>query len=486
MKTKTILMGAAVALSFCASARTFEIAAWRGETVAARVPDFAELGQAPDGISVRRGVLKSVKYAPKPGDLQRREVYDRVKWSAKDEEGPRIVEVRVAEDAKPGVYTCGSMRIRVVDRVLPPAKDWKYFLDLWQHPWAVARLADVKPFSKKHYAAMRPVWKTLATAGQKALTVTLVDQPWDHQCHDAYGSMVGRVKKADGSWAFDYSVFDEYVAFGRSCGLGPDIACYTMCPWGYICRYQDEEGKTHELTCNPGTPQFAEFWGAFLSDFSAHLKEKGWFGNAYIAMDERSPEDVRMIATFIQEKAPGMRIAMAGNRAPSDFTGITIDNYSQVLGHVSTNFLAEAQARRAQGYKTTFYVCCWPTYPNTFMTSGAGEAFWLGAFPGVCGLDGFLRWAWNSWPQNPKKDATFGTWASGDTFLVYPGGSPSWRFLELRNGIAAAEKLRLLRERNLFTDEIEKLSALYVEKEAMENRSNFVNIREQTLRVVNK
>lgn len=486
MKMRMILAVGVLSMVFAGFARTFEVAAWRGETVAARVPDFAEIGKAPEGFSVRYGVLKSVKYAPKVEDLQRLEVYDRVKWGLEGEEGPRVVEVRVPENAKPGVYACGSMRIRVVDRVLPPAKDWKYFLDLWQHPWAVARMAKVKPFSKAHYAAMRPLWKELATAGQKVLTVTLVDQPWDHQCYDAYGSMIGRVKKADGSWAFDYSIFDEYVEFGRKCGLGPDIACYTMCPWGYVCCYQDESGKTISVTCNPGTPQFEDFWGAFLVDFAAHLKSKGWFNDTYIAMDERSPEDVSEIATFIQSKAPGMRVAMAGNRSPADFKGITIDNYSQILGHVSTNFLAEVKERRAQGYKTTYYICCWPIYPNTFMSSGAGEAFWLGAFPGVCGLDGFLRWAWNSWPQNPEKDATFGTWASGDTFLVYPDGSPSWRFLELRNGIIAAEKLNILREQNVRTAEIEQLSSLYVEKEAMANCSNFVNIRAKTLGVVNK
>ena len=54
----------AVAGAFALEARTFEVAAWRGETVATRVPDFAELGKAPDGLKVRFGVLKTVKYAP--------------------------------------------------------------------------------------------------------------------------------------------------------------------------------------------------------------------------------------------------------------------------------------------------------------------------------------------------------------------------------------------------------------------------------------
>ena len=67
-------------LSACAleiQARTFEVAAWRGETVAARVEDFAELGTGPDGLKVRFGILEAVKYAPSVGSLQRLEVYDR-------------------------------------------------------------------------------------------------------------------------------------------------------------------------------------------------------------------------------------------------------------------------------------------------------------------------------------------------------------------------------------------------------------------------
>ena len=174
MKTRTLMtLAATAACAFALEARTFEVAAWRGETVAALVEDFAELGEAPEGIAVRCGVLKSVKYAPAVHSLERREVYDRVVWG-KGEDGPRVVEVSVPADAKPGVYTCGHMNIRVVDRVLPPAKDWKYFLDLWQHPWAVSRYHGVKPFSWFHYRKMRPVYELLASAGQKTITTTLL------------------------------------------------------------------------------------------------------------------------------------------------------------------------------------------------------------------------------------------------------------------------------------------------------------------------
>ena len=459
------LAGISAALAFAASARTFEVVAWRGETVAARVPDFAELAPAPAGIGVRYGVMKSVKYAPSVESLQRLEVFDRVKWGS-DDDGPRVVEVSVPADAKPGVHECGMMRIRVVDRVLPPPREWKYYLDLWQHPWAAARIAKAKPFSKRHYDALRPVYELLATAGQKTITVPIVDQPWDHQCADAYHSMIDEP---------DYRTFDEYVSFCLDCGLGPDISCYSLCPWTL--------GKTIDADA------LERQWGEKFDRFVAHVKAKGWFGRTLMAMDERKPDDVAKVAAFVQRHAPGMRISMAGNRKPSDFKGITIDVYSQVLRTqcLTPEFFSEAAERARNGYVTTHYVCCSPIHPNTFMESGPGEAFWCGASPAFLGLDGFLRWAWNSWPQNPKEDATYWNWRPGDTFLCYPGGEPSWRFLELRNGIIAAEKVRLLRDSGaLDAAAFAKIAAKYDPKAANEGSCNFVRIRAETLEFVNK
>ena len=465
MKAKYPLMAAAAAISLVSAARTFEVAAWRGETVAALVPDFAELASAPGGIGVRCGVLKPVKYAPKPNSLQRLEVCDRVVWDSKDG-GPRVAEVSVPADAKPGVYECGMMRIRVVDRVLPPPGEWKYYLDLWQHPWACARIAGAKPFSKEHYDAMRPVYELLATAGQKTITVTIVDQPWDHQCADAYHSMIDEP---------DYRTFDEYVEFCRGCGLGPDISCYSLCPWT-LGRTIDEAG-------------LEKLWGEKFDRFVAHLKSKGWFEQTLMAMDERAPEDVAKVAAFVQRHAPGMRISMAGNRKPSDFKGIAIDVYSQILraNCVTPEFLAEAAERAKKGLVTTHYVCCSPGKPNTFMESGDGEAFWCGACPAFLGLDGFLRWAWNSWPQNPSEDASYGNWTAGDTFLCYPGGEPSWRFLELRNGIAAAEKVRLLKASGAIDEgKFESLAGRYDVKSANSGGCDYARLRAATLDFVNK
>ena len=474
-------------LALTSSAFEFKVKLWRGETVNVLLWESQILGETPPGLTIRTATLAPVKYATAPMGMQLLEARDRVVWGGQDT-GPIVLEVTAAPDIKPGLYRCGKVDIEVIDRVLPPAKDWKFYLDLWQHPWAVSRWNGVEPFSEGHFRAMRPLWELLATAGQKSLTCTLVDQPWDHQCYDAYGSMIGRVKRDDGTWKFDYTIFDRYVEFGRSCGLGPRIACYTMCPWGYICRYQNERGETIAVNGTPGKPEFDDFWGDFLVDFAKHLKEKGWFNDTYIAMDERSPEDVRYIVNFVRTKAPGLKISMPGNFKVEELKEMKIEAYCSILREtrLTPEYLALAAERRKEGMSTTYYVCCGPQYPNVFMSSGPGEAFWLGVFPAVCGLDGFWRWAWNSWPKDPMHDATFGRWPAGDTYFVYPDGSPSWRFLELRNGIVAAEKLRILKEQGLFAEEIAKLSKRFKVKEATQGKSDFVQIRQDVLDLVNR
>lgn len=433
MTTKKLSIFAAVTLiAFCSFSRSFEISAWRGETVTALVPDFCELALVPKGPEIRVGHLELVKYAPTPNSLERREAYDRVVWGSEGNGEPRVVEIKVPRNVKSGVYKCGMMNVTVIDRVLPPPGEWQYYLDLWQHPWAIARFAKVEPFSNEHFDAMRPMYKLLASAGQKTITIPILDEPWDHQCRDAYHSLVEDE---------NFELFDAYVEFCLACGLGPDISCYSLCPW--------------KLTVRPGTPEFEAYWGDFLSRFAAHLKEKGWFEHTYMAMDERAPDQVKAVGAFVQKYAPGMKISMAGNRRPSDFEGLRIDNYSQLLNYLDESFLAECRTRKAEGLKTTLYVCCSPSTPNTFISSNPYEAYWLGVAPGVLGLDGLLRWAYCSWGENPVKDASYGNWLAGDTFLAYPNGEPSIRFLELRNGIIAAEKLRILREEGALSAEDE-------------------------------
>ena len=487
----TVAVAAILAATELPAVVKVKCSAWRGETIVVRLRDFDVRRTPPPGLTLREGRVEPVRYRTDAAGIEDEAymhygwVADRVVWGGNGD-GPRVMEISVDPEARAGVYDFDDIRLTVSDRVLPPPREWKYYLDLWQHPWAVARVKGVEPFSKAHYDAMRPVYELLATAGQKCITATLLEEPWNHQCYDAYHAMVAKHRAADGSWSYDYSVFDEYVAFAESCGIGPDIACYTMCPWGDLVDWIDPDGKVSRAAAPPGSDFFREYWTSFLIDFAKHLKEKRWLGRTFIAMDERRPEDVRRIVSLVRAVAPGLKVSMPGDLSPEEVSSIGFDNYCSGLSKVTPAFCELARQRRRQGLVTTCYVCCGPAKPNTFLSANAGEAYWLGLYPATSGLDGFLRWAWNSWGSNPTKDGSYGYWRSGDVYLCYPDGEPSWRFLQLRAGIAAAEKYHILKASGTEAERLTELDRMFDVKAAMGGKLDFRQIRVDAEAILNR
>lgn len=133
-----------------------------------------------------------------------------------------------------------KMDIKVSSRVLPAPSEWAYHLDLWQSPFAVARYYQVPLWSQEHMDAMRPLMKMLADAGQKIITATIMHKPWNGQTYDYFESMVTWTKKVDGTWAFDYGVFDKWVEMMMSVGIDKQINCYSMVPWKLSFQYFDQ------------------------------------------------------------------------------------------------------------------------------------------------------------------------------------------------------------------------------------------------------
>ena len=363
--------------------------------------------------------------------------------------------VQVPQNAKPGVYkgyvtlVCEgkskkySYTVKVLDRALPAPSDWKFHLDLWQNPYAIARVHNVELWSKEHFDAMRPYMLKLASGGQKAITATLIDRPWDGQTYDPFGSMVTWIKKADGTWLYDFTIFDRWVEFMMSCGIDKEITCFSMIPWKLSFRYYDQATHSHKyVNCAPGEDAYADFWGGMLSAFASHLKEKGWFGKTFISMDERSLQQMQAAIKVIKEYAPGMKISMAGNYHPE----IEADIYDYCLdifayGAYTPELIAR---RRAEGKVSTYYTCCSAEYPNLFTFSAPADAEFIALEALAKGLDGYLRWAYNSWTVTPEDDSRFTAWPAGDTYVIYPFSVSSIRWERLVQGIQQFEKYKVL------------------------------------------
>jgi hypothetical protein len=104
------------------------------------------------------------------------------------------------------------------------------------------------------------------------------------------------------------------------------------------------------------------------------------------------------------------------------------------------------ERRHAEGKLNTWYTCCAERYPNGFTFSPPAEHVWTGIYTAAKGMDGFLRWAYNSWPAQPLRDSRFTAWPAGDTFQIYPGPLTSIRFEKIIEGIQDFEKIQILRE----------------------------------------
>lgn len=376
---------------------------------------------------------------------------------------PIWLTVKVPQNAKPGDYKTTvkiksynkgekelTLNLKVYNKTLPTADKWKYNLDLWQNPFAVSRYFNLENWSPEHMARLKTTLELLASAGQKCVTTSINHHPWNSQTHDPFLSMIKWTKKKDGSWTYDYTVFDKWVELAKSAGITQQINCYSMVPWHSKFQYF-EEGNSEpiEVELKTQSKEYAAFWTPFLKDFAKHLKAKGWFDHTTISMDERMLDDMKAVVKLVKSVQPDFKITLAANHW---FPSLMDDLYDISLVEKFEYPQELIAKRKEEGRRTTFYTCCSCPYPNTFTFSPSAEATWFAWYAAANNLDGYLRWAYNSWVKDPFADSRFSAWPAGDTYIVYPGAVSSIRFERLREGVQDFEKLRILRK-NLTPEE---------------------------------
>jgi len=456
------------------------VVAWRGETVIFRVGVFSGKSAVKNLSFPRKISLVStnsasakkidaeifpVRWAIGRGNEQFSDIVDFPKSNANIPAGTLrefLVSAKIPTNAATGIYR-GEFSVRsagkisadfakakfsveVLPATLPPPSQRAVHLDLWQHPQAVARATGTTPWSPKHFAALKPMMERLRDLGQKVITCSIIDEPWSHQTYDDWDSMVEWTRERDGTWSFDYSAFDAWVSFmTEKIGIAEQISCYSMLPWSMKIGYFDKsDGVKKTFPLDISSASYDEIWGAFLRDFTKHLKEKGWLEKTCIAIDERPDALVDAARKTLERHAPELGIVSA-NDHPTRMSAFVRD-ISPVFQHSGGDIPELAKKRRAEGKKTTFYVCTNPPRPNTFTHSEPAEARWLGLYAAANGFDGVLRWAFNSWNKNPFETTAFGNWPAGDCFLVYPENRSSMRLEHFRDGLEDFEKIRILRE----------------------------------------
>ncbi len=382
---------------------------------------------------------------------------------------PVWVSINVPSDADAGIYSgilevdCGKkfrlcINLTISDNILPSPSEWKYDLDLWQSPDPVAKVHDVSLWSDDHYRLMRPYYEMLASVGQKSITAFIIDQPWGPGIrYSSDPAFIKWTRMKNGTWTYDYSVFDRYIEFVMSCGINQRINCYSMITWDLKFIYFDEaKGDTVSVYAKPGTQAYNDLWEPMISDFTKHLKSKGWFEKTAIAMDERDMEGMKAVMALLKRIDPGWKTALAGNYHRE----IALDIYDYCV-IIHAKFDEDVlKARIEAGMPTTYYTACGENRPNSFTFSPPAENVWISWYAAAEGFTGYLRWAYNNWTEAPLQDSRYKTWPAGDCYQVYPGPRSSIRFEKFIEGIQDFEKIRILKEKFIKSNDKKNLDEL--------------------------
>lgn len=404
------------------------------------VPDMIDLPEATVSMAPRtvRPIWLTVEVPDvEPG------VYDMTLTVSDVATGKRVGELHLAVD--------------VDRRRLPAPHDQAFYLDLWQQPYSVSRYYNVEPWSREHLDLMRPYMQKLARAGQKAVSVILFYEPWGEQSNDKFEPMVATTRLADGSWSFDYKIFDLWVDYMAANGIDANLECFTMVPWQPQYRYTDAAtGETLFLEAKPGSEAYRDLWTAFLTDFASHLRSRGLFDKTMIVMDERGLDD--MLAAYAVAKAavPDIKMSLAGSYHKELVD--SLDCYTLIKGDFFPDDVISR--RRDRDMLTLMYTCCATPAPSQFSNSAPADGAYLPVYATATGHDGYLHWSYMNWTDNPLEDTRFHMFAPGDTYFIYPDGRSSVRYERMVEGIQMSEKLRLLRDELTAAADIERLQRL--------------------------
>lgn len=365
-----------------------------------------------------------------------------------------------------------SLPLTVYSAKMPDYKDWKFYLDLWQHNSNIARHYDVRLWSDEHFAVIERVIDSLSRLGQKSITVVASEIPWSGQfCTDNVGfggnmfeySIIGITKKTDGTFLFDYSKMQRYIDLCTAAGMSGDIEVFGLVNlWvkddlgtstvDYVepirLRYIDEADGCMKYVNDRETVEH------YIRSLEKYFTETNQLSRVRIAADEPANiEKYRNSIATVRALAPSFRYKTAINHAEFiDEFGDVIDDFVPYVYCVCEKYdILKGYQEKLPGKKFLWYVCCGEGRPNTQMRQHLTESRMIGPMNYRLGFDGFLRWAYTIWPKNPREDARYSRFECGDTALVYPAYNGdvllSLRYKNLRRGISDFELLRSLGEK---------------------------------------
>jgi len=181
---------------------------------------------------------------------------------------PVWIKLRVPADAAAGEYRAAlrlsadgiepvsvPVELRVADWQLPPPREFRTYVGMYQSPTSLALRYDVPEWSQEHWRLMEKSFALLGQLGNKIVNVPLVDQT-------QFGneeSMVYWVRKPDDGFEHDFAVLDRYVRLVKKHLGAPEFVVLHL--WhaaGWFTRKPDQQNTVTVIdqpATGPASPQ---------------------------------------------------------------------------------------------------------------------------------------------------------------------------------------------------------------------------------------
>lgn len=209
---------------------------------------------------------------------------------------PVLLRVAVPRDAATGNYrgevtvtVAGAepvkvpIQLSVADWAVPDPRDYRTYVGVYQSPTSLALKYQVKEWSEEHWRLMDRSYALLGRAGNKLVNVTVVDQT---QFGNDDG-MIYWVRQPNGSYRYDFTVFDRLVALALKHFGKPDyVALHVWHSGGWETRAADQRNTVTVIDARTGrrehlqVPKFGteaskKFWKPLLDAVRARLARQG-------------------------------------------------------------------------------------------------------------------------------------------------------------------------------------------------------------------
>ncbi len=434
------------------------------------------------------------EYLPDEGSVQTADIlYETPVTYDGDGYAPCLVELTVPDSASAGkhfvqinVYEAkgvhdetkafdAKLELFVYDYRMPSPQEYKCHLDLWQHDSNVARTYQLEPWSDMHFAQLEKVVAALADLGQKSVTVLAADCPWrgwgcyllkDHPATLFEYSPVTITKTVAGAYLYDFENLRRLIELYFSYGIQGDITVYGLMgiwtnmplfpsvkvdghPEQVLVRYLDESDGCYKYMTS--TEEIIDYIRALFSFF----RTMGVFEKVRIGADE--PADTkawRANFDLLRSIAPDVQFKMALDKDAA------IEEFAPEISDIAASFPCSCKSNTAlrklrekdQNKRLLWYICNIPDKPNSVLHSELCETRALASIGYLFGFDGFLRWAFTCWTENPLSDIRFNNTAlpAGDVNFIYPAKDGSLllsvRYIALKKAIQDYELLLRLHE----------------------------------------